>query len=340
MGSGSAQFFTNAEIDDDIYFAYYKPLFNSDGSCVGMICVAKNAAQVNGLVSKSVYPVIIITIVMMVLVMLVSLNYSKKFIRDLTKLKDFLKQVEAGNFNAQFDYAVMKRNDEITDMCKSAVHMQRALGALIEHDALTGLYNRRSAGKFMHEMQKELADGNEKFALVLGDIDFFKKVNDTYGHDAGDEILKYVAQVLMTHMKGRGFASRWGGEEFLLGFKNATVNDAAKVSMEILEEIRAHILEYNGNGIRITMSFGVTDGRGDCNIDAVIKAADERLYYAKEHGRNRIVISEQGEIFEAKSASDAETDIQDNDKERLSEIDAELMDYIKQLNSDKDEGAS
>lgn len=334
--SGEAKFYSSVGIGDKKYFAYYLPVYNSDDTCAGMIGVAKEINQVKRLIATAVYPVLIVALFIMVLAIAMSVKYSTKLIKDLTQLKEFMKEVEASNFKTEFDYSVMNRNDEITDMCKSASHMQRSLRTLIEQDALTGLDNRRSANKYMREMQKELTNANEKFALVLGDIDFFKKVNDTYGHDAGDEVLKYVASVLKTHMKGKGFASRWGGEEFLLGFKDATMKDAAKETMSILEEIRGHIVECNEFKIKVTMSFGVAKGRDDCSVDVIVKSADDKLYYAKEHGRNQVVVNMDGDIEEDVNESDVATmsGLADMTYTSLEEskVDEELLDYVKGLN--------
>ena len=151
---------------------------------------------------------------------------------------------------------------------------------------------------------------------------FFKKVNDTYGHEMGDVVLKEVSKVLRTYMVGKGFAARWGGEEFLLVFNNIGVKAAYLVLQKILDEIRGLQIDRNQNSseeelfgeiieddgsdteqylsvddayipyIKVTMTMGLASGGLGRTQDEVIRIADEKLYFGKENGRNRIIVEE------------------------------------------------
>ena len=118
--------------------------------------------------------------------------------------------------------------------------------------------------------------------------DFFKKVNDTYGHAAGDEVLVNVAQVMKKNMAGKGFAARWGGEEFLLVYTNSDM-ETALINLEILAgTIRDMCVEYEDKTIKVTVSIGVATGDSN-SVERVLCTADDRLYHAKKSGRDRVV---------------------------------------------------
>lgn len=332
LESGSSKFYNNVVIGENKFFAYYLPLFNSDGKCVGMIEVAKPADEVNKMIRQSIWPIVLIAVIVMIVTGFATVRYAAVLIEDLTRLKDFMKDIARGNLKKEFDYHLMKRNDEITDMYESAADMQKSLRELIELDALTQLENRRSANNNIRALHRKLEDANEKYVLVLGDIDFFKKVNDTYGHDAGDAVLKQVAFILKTSMKGKGFAARWGGEEFLLGFKGYTVERAAQETERILEEVRNSVVECNDNKISVTMSFGVAKGKKGASIDSIIKEADDKLYFAKTNGRNQVVSYLEGESRkeDAGGSEDARNHVP---------VDEDVLDYIKELKGESDGAA-
>lgn len=327
LNEGKSKFYDNVVIGDEHYFAYYLPLFNSDGQCVGMVGVAKASSEVNTMVYGAIWPIVVVAALVMVLTGFATIKYAAGLIKDLTTLKIFMQEISNGNLKSEFDYMLMKRDDEITDMCTSAANMQKSLRKLVEQDPLTQLENRRSANSSILEMQKQAEEKGEEFTVVLGDIDYFKKVNDTYGHDAGDDILMMVSRILKKHMKGRGFAARWGGEEFLLGFDECSPKAAKKYTEAILEEIRNSEVRYGEDAIKVTMSFGIAGGDYEKTIDELIKEADESLYAAKENGRNQIKIF--GNLEE-------EYDYQagNSDETKQPQIDQELIDYIREVNEE------
>lgn len=166
--------------------------------------------------------------------------------------------------------------------------MQRALRTLVETDVLTELYNRRSGHRRLKQIMEKAGCTKRPYSVSIGDIDFFKKVNDTYGHDCGDMVLKAVANTLRDHMRTRGFVARWGGEEFLLVFDDMTLDEAEASLNDLLSKIRSLKINYNDQIVRLTMTFGVTYGE---NIDEkdLLCRADDLLYEGKNSGRDRVV---------------------------------------------------
>ncbi|MCR5010944.1 MAG: GGDEF domain-containing protein [Lachnospiraceae bacterium] len=154
-------------------------------------------------------------------------------------------------------------------------------------DKLTGLYNRRKAEDFLKEVMSASYVG--AISLAIGDIDFFKKVNDTYGHDAGDAVLKAVADTMREVCGKEAFLTRWGGEEFLLIFAG---KNGDETYLEI-EKLRTHIMNHpitvKDSVINVTMTYGLAEYDFSGNIENTIKEADKKLYTGKESGRNRVV---------------------------------------------------
>ena len=154
-------------------------------------------------------------------------------------------------------------------------------------DQLTGLYNRRKAKDFLHDMMSVPYVG--AVSLVMGDIDFFKKVNDTYGHDAGDAVLKAVADAMREVCGKDAFLTRWGGEEFLLIFAGKNGDEAYLETEKLRTYIMNHPVTVKDSVINVTMTYGLAEYDFSGNIENTIKEADKKLYTGKESGRNRVV---------------------------------------------------
>ena len=154
-------------------------------------------------------------------------------------------------------------------------------------DQLTGLFNRRRAEQYMEEIL-ESTEGNP-ISISIGDIDFFKKVNDTYGHDAGDEVLKHIAHVMRDTLRSDSFISRWGGEEFLIVLPNSNGDQAFMALDRLRRRIMGSSVLVGDTEISVTMTFGVSEYDFSGNMEAAIKEADERLYRGKGNGRNQVV---------------------------------------------------
>ncbi|MGN0401261.1 MAG: diguanylate cyclase [Acetatifactor sp.] len=288
LDSGQAHFFSKALIYNTPYFSYYAPLFNSDGATVGMLFVGKPTAEVDAAIQKSVKPLIVADVVLIFVTSLFIFLYIRRFVSDLLQIRSFLGQVATGNLDTTISPSLLKRNDELGEISHSALDMQHSLHVLIEQDALTSLYNRRSGNKKLQQIMKASANNNTSFCISIGDIDFFKKVNDTYGHDCGDLVLKNVAAMLKQAMRGHGIAARWGGEEFLLIFEDMDEDQSYELLENLLNDIRAMENEYGGKCIKVTMTFGLAAGTTN-NLTELLCIADNKLYFGKESGRNRII---------------------------------------------------
>ena len=153
-------------------------------------------------------------------------------------------------------------------------------------DPLTGLMNRRAIGERFEEMLKE---EHQCITVAMGDIDFFKKVNDTRGHDCGDYVLKTLSMKFQEFMKDKGYVSRWGGEEFVFIFENFNGDDAYPVLEELRKQIEKMDFEFFSHKFNITMTFGMEEYSPMFGSEEAIKKADEKLYLGKEAGRNRVV---------------------------------------------------
>lgn len=151
-------------------------------------------------------------------------------------------------------------------------------------DELTGVYNRFKINDIVDpDTHRFYTDKNIYIAII--DIDFFKKVNDTYGHEAGDIILKYVASRLETHILSGDYVIRWGGEEFILLLVDCDENRVAKIT----EDIRLDIASGENTICPLTISAGYSKYHQKENYHSCLDRADKALYYAKKHGRNQVV---------------------------------------------------
>lgn len=162
---------------------------------------------------------------------------------------------------------------------------------LAENDPLTGLLNRRGMQSKMEKIYEECKNSSTNFAVIIGDIDDFKNINDTYVHDCGDYVLRSLADILKFSLREKDYVSRWGGEEFLILLYN--VDDRS--TFEIIDRLRKNIqktkLTYKNKIIRYTVSFGGFVQKDNYKIDEMIEKADESLYYSKNNGKNRTKIS-------------------------------------------------
>lgn len=163
------------------------------------------------------------------------------------------------------------------------------------HDPLTKLRNRESVRNFIKEkINADMVEGG--LCIAMGDIDFFKKVNDTYGHAAGDEVLITLAKLFEDYMKDHGIVARWGGEEFLFMFVNENLDEAGKEVFDILSKVRDLPIPWKDEVLHLTMTFGVSDVAMTSedelleNIKSAIASADEKLYMGKQNGRNTVII--------------------------------------------------
>ena len=158
-------------------------------------------------------------------------------------------------------------------------------------DFLTGLYNRRYFFDFGQKLFASAKRDNLTLACAMIDIDFFKKVNDTYGHKAGDLVLQHVASTLKSRMRGTDIIARLGGEEFCILAVNLKENDAKKVFEELRQAIEKSSIQIDEDQtINVTISTGVVTELTD-NLEDMVNRADALLYEAKNSGRNKVIVN-------------------------------------------------
>jgi two-component system cell cycle response regulator len=170
-------------------------------------------------------------------------------------------------------------------------HANEALLKASQTDALTGLDNRRHIEEQLTDMFAHAARLNEPLACMMCDLDHFKSVNDSYGHQAGDEVLKQLSAILRDEAREIDRVGRYGGEEFMLLLPGTVLDAAVTFAERVRKRIEGHTFSFPGGSLSRTASFGVS-GWPHPKIkacDSLVRAADDALYVAKEMGRNRVV---------------------------------------------------
>jgi diguanylate cyclase len=245
-----------------------------------------------------------------VLAMLLSWAMASRLSTPLQRIAQAARRIQQGDFDAHLPQAegsseLRNLSDSLRGMTDSlqqhqreleervrerTAELQRAnaeLEILARKDGLTGLFNRRAAEDRMQEEASRHRRNEKPMCLVMADIDYFKRINDEFGHAAGDEALKAVAHYLDRHCRGTDFIARFGGEEFLLLLPETPLEGA----LQLTDKLRAGIAEMNVPGVgRVTISMGVAQSTQAHRVlmPELLKAADEALYSAKAAGRNRV----------------------------------------------------
>ena len=281
-------FVSNADIYGVSYFALYVPLINSEGECVGMLSAGR---PVGNTFDYAVYAGLLLFAVSIVIALcsgFICRSEAADISDVLGKETAYLGQVVNGNLRASLDGGILKRDDELGELGRFTVHVQKYIREMTERDTLTRLYTRRIGERKIAHVQNSLEEQGVRYCVCMGDIDFFKKFNDTYGHDCGDLVLRETASIFNESMVGHGFVIRWGGEEFLMIFEDSKPDAALEHLKLMRKKVLDNRLEYDGQSLHITMTFGLVEGDLR-DINDIIKEADELLYYGKEHGRDQIV---------------------------------------------------
>jgi len=167
------------------------------------------------------------------------------------------------------------------------------------HDGLTGLYNRKFLEEFIDQITHQAERHETRYGVLMIDIDFFKKVNDTYGHDIGDKFIKLLADTVKSVLRDSDIVARYGGEEFVVLLHESTPEGAEKVAEKIRKTFSEKSIFINGKHVKKSISIGVAFFPGEAEtMRQAIKYADAALYKAKERGRNRVVVFEQSMFIE------------------------------------------
>ncbi len=178
---------------------------------------------------------------------------------------------------------------ELQQSLQESLELQRYQA---RHDPLTGILNHGEILRILEQEIERSRRQNSDLAVIMGDLDHFKKVNDTYGHVAGDAVLVEVAQRIRNNIRLYDTVGRYGGEEFLLVLPGCSAEEGWQIGRRILNNIEQPAIKFQENNIAITISLGLAcfKAGGPTNASGLVQAADNALYRAKQNGRNRMEV--------------------------------------------------
>ncbi|HJU91101.1 MAG TPA: GGDEF domain-containing protein [Gemmatimonadaceae bacterium] len=210
----------------------------------------------------------------------------------LATIVDLFERAEEGDFSGTYDVARDGRNDSVTMAGRAYNQMRAQLATMVLTDPLSGCLNRRGLEQQMaREIARVVRSGRE-LALIVLDVDYFKRINDTFGHLAGDGVIREVGALLRDAVRGADVVSRLGGDEFAVLLPDTNAAGAYKLGKRIHDSISHHPFHGVSGRVPITVSIGiVADQVPDEDVaHDLLSRADEALYAAKEGGRNRVSI--------------------------------------------------
>jgi diguanylate cyclase (GGDEF)-like protein/PAS domain S-box-containing protein len=176
---------------------------------------------------------------------------------------------------------------ELSDLSETGL---KAMERLALFDQLTQLPNRRYIDTFLDNQMRDFQTLGIPFGLLMLDLDFFKIVNDTYGHDVGDMVLKMVAGTIQSAIRKNDFIGRWGGEEFVAILRGVTQQELQIIAEKICKIVAQAGLTHNDDCLRVTISIGATMMHPQDTSNTLIQRADNALYTSKREGRNRVTL--------------------------------------------------
>jgi diguanylate cyclase (GGDEF)-like protein len=171
---------------------------------------------------------------------------------------------------------------------KHALDLSKKYQQLANLDTLTQLSNRRDALSILTKERARLLRSKEPLSIVLCDVDYFKKINDRYGHNGGDAVLIALAKLFKDTIREQDYVARWGGEEFLFILPKTDADNANVLAEKLQNNLNRNPISYNKSQISVTVSMGIEQFNSSQSIDEVINKADKYLYQAKLSGRDQI----------------------------------------------------
>lgn len=281
LENGEEYFSHHVGINGEYYFAYYVPIRNDANEVVGASFAGKSSSAVNLSMRQTTEGNVVLTVLVSLITGLICLFFAKRIIDAIQHIKEFLGNLAEGDFKGKMPEAVLRRRDEFAEMGEYAVAVSKSLEDMVSLDPLTRLLNRRAC---LHSAKKR---EDKDYTLAMCDIDFFKSVNDTYGHKMGDMVIQHVSDILKELPQGNGFVSRWGGEEFLIGF-DMEQREVCRRLQEALLRIQAREFTCDEKSFHVTVTFGVTAHPAGEKFDDTVRRVDTLLYRGKENGRNQL----------------------------------------------------
>ncbi len=174
----------------------------------------------------------------------------------------------------------------------AALDRLRELEEVVNTDGLTGVGNRRATERILRRKVDELSRYGWPFGVIFVDLDEFKGINDEFGHEAGDIMLRTIAQTLEHNLRSSDFVGRWGGEEFVILASEVNAASLLRAAERFRALIETSLGRFNGREIRVTASLGATVGRGTDTVSSLVERADRLMYVSKFSGKNRVSMEE------------------------------------------------
>jgi diguanylate cyclase (GGDEF)-like protein len=206
---------------------------------------------------------------------------------DLKKAKEHL-EVRVEERTSELVELTRKLVDEISER----KHVEERLARIATSDMLTGVMNRRAMFEQLRYQLVRHQRNKTPFVILVADVDHFKNINDTYGHDVGDQALIAVADILLNSTRSQDLISRWGGEEFLILLPDTDLKGGAIAAEKIRSRMSEEAVKADKHSLKLTLSIGVAEYKYGQTIEKCIKDADSALYQAKNQGRNRVEVFE------------------------------------------------
>ncbi|MBV8168771.1 MAG: GGDEF domain-containing protein [Alphaproteobacteria bacterium] len=220
--------------------------------------------------------------------------------RSLRALTRAIQKMEGGALRQRVEVAT---RDEVGVLAEAFNHMSDELARshdeiraqadqlreMAERDGLTKLYNRRHFETLTQPLYEQAARYVRPLAVMIGDIDFFKRINDGFSHATGDAVLRQIGMLLAAHTRTSDVVARYGGEEFVIAFPETELDEAYAFCERLRQTIEAHPWRDIHPDLKVTMSMGLNADLGQGNVERMLAAADALLYQAKHAGRNRVV---------------------------------------------------
>ena len=202
----------------------------------------------------------------------------------LARVKNHIELKMSREKTKQYAIELERKNQELQLLLEKVEQIAKT-------DFLTGIANRRYAIERMNEELSRFNRNGESFSLLMVDVDNFKKINDVYGHECGDYVLKHLVELIHSVLRKYDMIARWGGEEFLVMLPGTDIDNAKIVAEKISEFVRTHPFNYLDNSFAVTITIGAAQHQAGDDLDSLVKRADEAMYRGKISGKNCVMIS-------------------------------------------------
>lgn len=195
---------------------------------------------------------------------------------------------EITRFINDLEHKVQERTSELEQRNRQLAFAKEQLEISSQTVFLTGLHNRKFIVEKIEEEIERYKQTKDEFTLIMMDIDYFKKINDQFGHDCGDVVLREVAQMIKNMIRVTDCIARWGGEEFLLFLPMTSMSGALLIAESVRQKIENHAFDCRSVCIKATMTLGIAVYQDGLSLDEVVKHADIAVYDGKNNGRNQV----------------------------------------------------